>query len=349
MELKSQAWQILKDFGLAADKFSIEKIGSGHINFTFKIEGPQEYVLQLINKNVFKNPEIIANNLRLAADYLNINYPDYLFLSPIKTVSGGEMTFDHSGNPWRLFPYIPGTITLDKVDTIEQAFEAARGFGELTRKLDGIDETKFAATIPKFQDLTWRFEQLQTALKNTTDERKKRAADAISKAMNLSFLAEDYLHYTSGGILKTRIVHNDTKINNILFHAQTQKAVCVIDLDTLMPGYFIYDLGDMVRTFVSPVGEGETDLSKVDFRKSFYDAMLEGYRSQMNECLSEAEAQVIPFAGMMMTYIMAIRFLADFLNGNIYYQIHYPEENLDRANNQLRLVELIGKALNYKR
>jgi hypothetical protein len=104
----------------------------------------------------------------------------------------------------------------------------------------------------------------------------------------------------------------------------------------------------MVRTFVSPAGEGETDLSKVDFRKPFYDAMLEGYRSQMNDCLSEAESEVIPFAGMMMTYIMAIRFLADFLNGNIYYQIHYPEENLDRANNQLRLVELIGKALNYK-
>jgi Ser/Thr protein kinase RdoA (MazF antagonist) len=137
------------------------------------------------------------------------------------------------------------------------------------------------------------------------------------------------------------VVHNDTKINNILFDSRSQQAVAVIDLDTLMPGYFIYDLGDMVRTFVSPVSEEEPDLSKVSFRFPFYKSLLEGYLSEMDDCLSEEEKKAIPYSGMMMTYIMAIRFLADYLNGDIYYHIDYSGQNLVRASNQLRLLALI--------
>jgi Ser/Thr protein kinase RdoA (MazF antagonist) len=140
-------------------------------------------------------------------------------------------------------------------------------------------------------------------------------------------------------------MHNDTKVNNILFSSTTQKAACAIDLDTLMPGYFIYDLGDMVRTFVSPVSEEEKDTSKIQFRKNIYDALLRGYLSEMNDVLTNDEKKSIPFSGLMMTYIMALRMLADFLRGNTYYHITYPEQNLVRSRNQLHLLGLIRAAI----
>lgn len=339
---------VLSQFGLKPGACNVERTGSGHINFTYLVsDRNRKFILQRINTNVFREPELIASNLRIAADFLKKQDPEYLFLEAIRTTRESEMARDTEGHPWRLFPYIPDTVTLDKVDTVDQAYEAARGFGTLTRKLDGADVTAFAPTIPRFQDLSWRFEQLQQALAGTTEERKKQAVDAIQDALKFGFLVDHYRNFTSSGKLKPRVVHNDTKINNILFHTQTGKSVCVIDLDTLMPGFFIYDLGDMVRTFVSPVSEEEADTNQVMFRTEFYKALLDGYLSVMDPCLLPEERPAIPFAGMMMTYIMAIRFLADFLNGNIYYQIHYPEQNLVRARNQLKLVRCIGEALRY--
>lgn len=348
MESLTVPAEVLKAFGFPERECKTERTGSGHINFTFLVRANKDWILQRINTNVFKEPETIAANLRLAANHLKNLFPDYLFLNAVQTIDGKEMAFDLAGNPWRLFPYIPDTMTLDKVDQTEQAFEAARGFGELSQKLSSIDVNQFKPTIPKFQDLTWRNEQLEAAIRNTSEERKSEAKKAIQLASEFSFLVNDFKVFTSPGKLKPRVVHNDTKINNILFNAKTGKAVCVIDLDTLMPGYFIYDLGDMVRTFVSPVSEEEKDVSKVAFRKPFYDALLKGYLSEMNSSLSEAEQVAIPFAGLMMTYIMAIRFLADYLNGNVYYQIHYPEQNLVRSMNQLTLTGAIAHALNYR-
>lgn len=348
MEALNVPSEVLKAFGFSEKDCKAERTGSGHINYTFLVRDKKDWILQRINTNVFKEPDTIAANLRLAANHLKQHFPDYLFLNAIQTTEGKEMAFDLLGNPWRLFPYIPDTLTLDKVDLTEQAFEAARGFGELSKKLNSVEVNLFKPTIPKFQDLTWRNEQLETAIRNSTEERKSQARKAMQMAAEFSFLVNDYKVFTSTGKLKPRVVHNDTKINNILFNAKTGKAVCVIDLDTLMPGYFIYDLGDMVRTFVSPVSEEEKDVSKVAFRKPFYDALLEGYLSEMNSSLSAEEHVAIPFAGLMMTYIMAIRFLADFLNGNIYYQIHYPEQNLVRAMNQLTLTGAIAHSLNYR-
>jgi Ser/Thr protein kinase RdoA (MazF antagonist) len=140
-------------------------------------------------------------------------------------------------------------------------------------------------------------------------------------------------------------VHNDTKINNVLFDQATGKTVAVIDLDTLMPGYFIYDLGDMVRTFVCPVSEEERDVTRITFREEIYQAVVEGYLSEMSDVMTPEELRAIPFAGKMMTYIMGLRFLADYLRGNTYYHITYPEQNLVRARNQLRLLEVLTEKL----
>lgn len=341
MASKSNIQDVLNGFGLGFTNDQIKPLGNGHINQTFLLDGPVKFVLQRINTKVFIRPEIIASNLKQAAQYLNKNFPGYLFLTATKTKSGEDMMFDEGGYPWRLFPFISNTTTLESVSTPEEAFEAARGFAALTKRLDKVDINKFYPTIDRFQDLTWRFEQLQDAIRNAGKERKLDAESIIEQALGFSYLVDEYVDLIQSGKLKLRVVHNDTKINNILFDTRSNKAVAVIDLDTLMPGYFIYDLGDMVRTFVSPVSEEEADLTKVAFRFPFYQKLLEGYLSEMDDCLTKDEKKAIPFAGLMMTYIMAIRFLADYLNGDIYYHTEYPGQNLVRASNQLRLLALI--------
>ena len=332
---------ILKDFGLGIDQFRVEPINAGYINQTYKLTGTKSYILQRLNRNIFKKPETVANNIRAAAEYIKQNHPDYLFLSGIKTTSGKEMSYDAEGFPWRLFPYIANTITVNKVETETEAYNAASGFARLTRMLEGIDASLFEPTIDRFHDLSLRYQQLESALANAADDRKEEAADAIAACERYIYLVKRYDQLIVSGDLKLRIMHNDTKINNILFDATTRKDVVVIDLDTLMPGYFIYDLGDMIRTFVSPVDEEEKDLSKIKVRKNIYEALVKGYLSEMDAILSDKEKSSIEFSGQMMTYIMALRMLADFLNGDIYYQTTYPKQNLIRARNQLRLLDLL--------
>ncbi|WP_333820318.1 phosphotransferase enzyme family protein [Ohtaekwangia sp.] len=337
MELRN----ILQAFGLAAGDFSIDRISAGYINHTYKLTNGISYVLQRLNKQVFKQPDVVAGNIRTAASYLAQHHPDYLFLSPVRTRAGQEMMYDDEGFPWRLFPYINNTITVNKVETEQEAFNAASGFARLTKKLAGADTSLFHATIERFHDLTWRLEQFEEALLKTSAERKEKAAAAIAIAQRYIYLVDHYRAQVAGGALKLRIMHNDTKINNILFDATTRKDVCVIDLDTLMPGYFIYDLGDMIRTFVSPVDEEVKDPSQIRLRQNIYDAVVKGYLSEMNNILTEEEKMSIEFSGQMMTYIMGLRMLTDFLNGDIYYQTTYPGQNLVRAANQLRLLELL--------
>lgn len=336
---------ILQSFGLNPRDFIIERIGTGHIHQTFRLAGPSQYVLQRVNKNVFKQPEIIASNLRLTSDYLRKHFPEYLFLRCVPSTDNQDIVYDKEDFPWRLFPFIENTTTLNSVETTDEAYSAAREFARLTRCLDRIEAGKFQESIPQFHDLVWRYQQFESALLGAATERLQLADDCIEASQRMYYLVERYWGLISSESLKLRITHNDTKINNILFDATTRKAVCVIDLDTLMPGYFIYDLGDMVRTFVSPVSEEEKDVSKIVFRKEMYDALLAGYLSEMSSVMSQKEREAIPFAGKMMTYIMALRFLADFLNGDTYYHTTYPRQNLVRARNQFMLLQKIESSL----
>jgi Ser/Thr protein kinase RdoA (MazF antagonist) len=329
---------VLKQYGLAADQFSISPIGSGYIHLTFLMTGEKKYVLQRVNKNVFTNPGLIASNLKIAASHLALHFPDYLFLAVLPTVSGEQMAYDSEGFPWRIFPYFENTYTIDRVETEQQAFSAAAEFGRLSFYLKDAPVAMFRETIERFHDLGWRYEQFEDSLKNGLPSRMDEASEVIDAALEFRFLVDKYKELVERRILKLRITHNDTKINNILFDARTNKAVAAIDLDTLMPGYFIYDIGDMIRTFVSPVDEEEADLDKIIVRPGIYRAIVDGYLSQMNGELTQEEKNEIAFAGMMMTYIMALRMLTDFLNGDVYYQIRYPGQNLRRAKNQFRLL-----------
>jgi thiamine kinase-like enzyme len=329
---------IISVFNIDPAKYVWESIGSGFIHNTYKLAGEKCYILQRININVFRKPELIASNLRVAADYLTKNFPDYLFISLLKSGTAGEMVYDAEGFPWRIFPYIDNTFTVDKVSTEIEAFNAAAEFGRLTRVLDKVDTNLFNPTIDRFHDLVWRYEQFQMAVANPFKNRLSEAKHEIEQAKSLVYLVEEYAALVQSKKLRLRITHNDTKINNVLFDSKSGNTVCAIDLDTLMPGYFIYDLGDMIRTFVSPVDEEERDLAKVYVRKNIYDAVKSGYLSQMGQVLSDDEKAAIPFSGMMMTYIMALRMLTDFINGDIYYQIRYADQNIVRARNQFKLL-----------
>ncbi len=332
---------ILQSFGLNLSDFKVERIGTGHIHDTYKLIGEKKFILQRVNKNVFKEPDIIASNQRLASDYLKKHFPDYSFLSCIPSIHKTEMVYDGDGFPWRLFHYLENTVTVDKVETADEAFSAASEFAKLTRCLDKIDVAHFKETIPHFHDLNLRYQQFETALAKSPLKLKESAMAEVSDCKRFNHLTETYRSFISNGSLRLRVTHNDTKINNILFDAVSRKAVSVIDLDTLMPGYLIYDLGDMVRTYVCPVSEEEKDFSKILFRKEFYVALLEGYLSQMESVMSPKEKAAIPFAGKMMTYIMALRFLTDYLNGDVYYHTDYTGQNLVRAGNQLRFLDLL--------
>jgi Ser/Thr protein kinase RdoA (MazF antagonist) len=337
--------EVLQKFGLQASEFAINRIGSGHIHETFKLTGSTEHILQRVNNKVFKQPETIASNLRIAAAFLKKNYPAYQFLAALPARDGADLIFDAEGFPWRLFPCISNSFTIDRVGNAEEARSAAIEFARLTANLNRIDVTQFKETIPRFHDLHLRFEQFETALSKAEPERRQKAAPVIAGCLRFRHLLERYDDLLKSKGLRLRITHNDTKINNILFDSTTRQASCVIDLDTLMPGYFIYDLGDMVRTFVSPVDEEEKDLSKIEFRKEIYNAVTEGYLSQMGPVMSPDEYAAIPFAGKMMTYIMLLRFAADFMNGDVYYHTTYPGQNLVRAENQLCFLERLEEAV----
>lgn len=335
---------LLEAFGISGDA-NITPIGSGHIHHTYLVKDKASWVLQRVNINVFTRPDIIARNNRLAADYLARTHPEYLFPTPVKSKGGLEMVYAPDGFPWRVYPLIENTITIDYVTTSSQAFEAARGFGLLGKNLEGIDCSLFGPTLERFHDLGWRYEQFEFELAHASTSTKAQVAEEVELAIHFKPLVKEFEELIKSNALKLRITHNDTKINNILFDQVSGKAVCVIDLDTLMPGYFIFDLGDMVRTCVSPVSEEERDVSKILFRKEIYDALLAGYLGEMSDTMSARERAAVPFAGKMMTYIMALRFLADFLRGNTYYHIRYPDQNKVRARNQLYLLKILSQSV----
>lgn len=331
---------ILSKYKFDPAQFRCERIGTGHIHDTYKISGPQSYILQKFNDKVFRRPEVVENNIGLTANFLRTHHPDYYFVSPI-AANGSTLTYDEDGCPWRLFEFVANSYSIDEASTVDQAYKAAAAFGKLGRLLRNCPTDGFQPTIERFHDLSFRYQQLMDALKGADTSRRHLASKEIEASERRAVLVKDFESLITAGILRQGIFHNDTKINNVLFHRDSNDVAAVVDLDTLMPGYFIYDLGDLIRTIVSPVSEEEKDLGKVEVRQDYYNAVVAGYLSEMRPALSPDELRHIPFAGQMMTYIMALRFLADFLRGDTYYHTTYDGQNLVRAKNQLRLLSLL--------
>ncbi|WP_029282732.1 phosphotransferase enzyme family protein [Pedobacter sp. R20-19] len=339
MELNLDS-EVLKAYGFTKVNTIITPIGTGLINRTYLLSPVSEenkFILQNINTSVFKHPQNIASNLKLIANYLATKYPAYLFIKPISTFGGEEMAFIN-GEYWRLLPYISHTVSLEVLNEPQQAYEAARQFGKLSRLLADFDTNTLQETIPKFHDLSLRVDQFENALKLAPTELKIIAKQQIEDATSQKHLLDYFNSFSHREDFPDRVMHHDTKISNVLLDAKTFKGVCVIDLDTIMQGKFISDLGDMMRTYLCAFSENETDLSKINIRLPHFEAMIKGYLSEMKSILTETEKKLILFSGKYIIYMQALRFLTDFLNGNTYYPINYPTQNLDRAKNQFKLL-----------
>lgn len=332
--------RVLAAYGLEPRRFDVQPFGCGHINKTYLATdraGDSHYILQRINTNVFKQPQVIARNHRLVGDYLARTQPDYLFPHIIPTAAGDDLHCDGTGY-WRLTPYVPNTVALNEAASPKQAYEAAKQFGRLAWLTADIDLSEFQPTIPNFHNLALRFEVFERLVATADEARKHKADELIEAMLAAASIVETYVALVRAGALPDRLMHHDTKINNVLLHQDTFEGVCVIDLDTLMPGKILSDVGDMVRTYVCPVSEEECDVSRVVVREAYFAALMDGYLSEMRGALTALERELLFYAGEFMIYMQALRFLTDYLAGDVYYPVTYAEHNFDRARNQWALL-----------
>ncbi len=335
---------IEKIYGFAPNECSLEPFGNGLINNTWILKCNEEnYIFQKINTTVFTAPEKIAENLHCLKVFFTENYPEYLFTSPVATARNEEMIFIPGSGHFRMFRFVTGSVTYDTVDSPSIAFEGAKQFGKFTRLLSTFDITKLNITLPDFHNLTLRYQQFEWALEKGNKDRIMACRPAIEFIKEQKYIVEIFDKLQSNEKFKKRVTHHDTKISNVLFD-KNGKGLCVIDLDTVMPGYFISDVGDMIRTYLSPVSEEENDYSKIQVREEFFQAIVDGYLYEMQNELSDEEVNYFVYAGKFMIYMQAIRFFTDHFNNDIYYGAKYEGHNLMRGNNQLELLkQLLAK------
>lgn len=327
---------VLQQYGFSESNCSLRTFGNGLINSTWLVESAGEkYVLQKINQHIFTSPGDIAFNIRMLADHLKKHHPGYLFTRPVQTLKGDDLVKTGEGY-FRLFSFVIDSHTIDVVENPGQAYEAARQFGRFTNLLSGFDAGQLKITLPGFHNLTLRYRQFEDALQTGDRDRIERSKDLVLFIKEHKIIAEQYEACKTE--LTIRVTHHDTKISNILFN-ENDRGLCVIDLDTVMPGFFISDVGDMMRTYLSPVSEEEQDFSKIKVRKEFYDAILNGYMAEMGEELSHGEQKYLHYAGKFMIYMQALRFLTDHINNDIYYGAKYHNHNFVRAGNQVTLLQ----------
>ncbi len=332
--------EILSSYNLLGEE-NIKQIGSGFINRTFLVseqKSERKFILQEINVAVFKEPEIIAHNIQLVSNYLEKNHPDYLFPASLPSIQNKLLT-EYEGSYWRLMPYVENTWAHETLSNPDQAYQAAAQFGKLTRLLKDFPIKTLGFPIKDFHNLDLRIQQFKKALANAPLSLKNQAQSAIKDAEYFQYISKYYNSYLKRPDFPDRVIHHDTKISNVLLNRHTDEGVCVIDLDTLMPGKFISDLGDMMRTYLCAFSENEQDLSKINIRLPYFEATVKGYLSEMGPIMTATEKELILFSGKYIIYMQALRFLIDYLNGNIYYRVDYPEQNLSRANNQFALLK----------
>ncbi len=347
MNLKHDVRAVAREYQIYGEFVSAEPYGSGHINDTYCVVFDQagsrvRYIFQRINHLVFKNPVALMENISRVTRHLGgksaaLNDESRRALALIPARDGQPFHHDKSGLYWRVYLFIERAQTYDAVQSPAQAFEAAQAFGRFQGLLADLPAPRLHDTIPDFHHTPKRFLALEQAI----------AADAVNRAaLAKPEIAFALRHRAMTGVLleanlPERVTHNDTKFNNVMLDDATGEGICVIDLDTVMPGLVLYDVGDMVRTTTSPVKEDERDLTKVTMQFSMFEALMRGYLASAAAFLTPAEKQHLVFAGKLITFEIGIRFLTDFLAGDTYFKIHREGHNLDRCRTQFKLVESI--------
>jgi Ser/Thr protein kinase RdoA (MazF antagonist) len=339
--------EILLHFALDEDVVEATPFGNGHINDTLKVttaQGTAKYVLQRINHLIFRDVDMLQNNIQIVTSHIRRKLEErnetdidrkVLTFLPAKD---GKLYYHDGENYWRVCRMIPDSKSLEEI-TPELSYEAGKAFGDFQSMLADIPEGTLGETIPNFHNMSFRLQQFHDALNNNVVGRRdqmKPLIDEIEKRAETMCLQEGLYRE---GKLKKRINHCDTKVNNVLFDANSGKVLCVIDLDTVMPGLVLSDIGDFIRTGANTGKEDDTDLDNVNVNMEIFKAYTRGYMETARSFLTTIEICMLPFGGRLLTYMQTVRFLTDYLNGDTYYKIQHPEHNLQRTKAQFKLLQ----------
>jgi len=328
-----------------------EVFGNGHINDTYLCETSPKFILQRINTNVFKNPDAVMENIYNVTMHIREKIkeaggnPDRETMCIIPTKSGEIYHKTESGECFRMYTFVENSVSYDVAKRPEILMYAGHAFGKFQRMLDDFPAEKLYETIADFHNTPVRVKQLKDAMEEDRVGRLASVSKEIRLALEYSKYASEITDAMEKGEVPLRVTHNDTKLNNVLFDIRTDKDVCVIDLDTVMPGSILYDFGDALRFGASSCEEDETDMDKIYFDLEKFEAFSKGFLGEVGGCLTEKEKELLPVSALLMTYECGIRFLADYINGDTYFKIHREKHNLDRARNQFALVRDIEKKL----
>jgi len=343
--MKEDLTKILQLYGLHPSSCSIKEFKQGHINDSYIIDVRETctFFLQRINHHVFPDPGgLIENLIRVNAAmqaYFGKEYNPYPEI--IQNRNKKFYHRDEEGNYWRMMEFVPGSRSFNICESAAIAREGAAAFGRFQMIMNGEDAAEYIPTIEDFHHLGKRLDKLSKAIEKDKFNRCGEAAKEVAFALERANYAPELEELVNSGKVPVRVTHNDTKLNNVLFRNEGIEHICVVDLDTVMPGTVLYDYGDMVRTFTSPVEEDEPDPSKVIFRKDIFEALTEGYLSELKNKLTDAEKENLLFGGKIMLLMIGIRFLTDFLEGDHYFKTSRPGHNLERCRNQFALLRQI--------
>ncbi len=345
--------KIFNSFKIEGTLLKYKANKEGHINSTYvssvdnngKIE---KYTHQKINTYVFTKPEEVMLNIYKVTSHIqskiaNLEDKHSRCLEIVKTKDNKLFYIDENNNYWRTYKFIDNVKTFQKIENKEQAFLLGSAVSTFQKQLSDINGTELYETIKDFHNMEFRYKQLDDAVKNDVKNRVKDVGPEL-EFLNLNrerglILTQKY----RDGEIKSHVTHNDTKINNILFSQDGSQALCIIDLDTVMPGTILFDVGDMIRTATSTCLEDEVDFKKMECNVEYYEALIKGYLKYANYYIEDNEKSLLVESGRNITQIMAVRFLCDYINGDIYYQIDREHHNLDRARTQISLIKDMDK------
>lgn len=350
-----QLTEISKQFQIYGEILHAETCKIGHINETYSATYDQggtkvRYIHQKINQNVFKDPVALMKNVMRVTTHIRKKLEENharditrRCLTLVPTRKGESFYSNGSGESWRTFVFVEGVQTFEAVQNPQQAFEAGKAFGHFQSLLVDLPGERLAETIPNFHNTRKRFTSLQKAIQDDHFNRAASVKAEIDFALKHEPIVDVLLNATARKKIPERVTHNDTKFNNVMLDEHTGEAMCVVDLDTVMPGCALYDFGDMVRTTTSPTLEDELDLSQVKMLMPMFKKLAEGYLSSAGQFLTKPEKSYVAFSGKLITFTIGLRFLTDYLRGDTYFRIHRPGHNLDRCRTQFKLVESIER------
>jgi len=339
---------IVANFQIQGSYLSGEPYGSGHINDTYRIETKENecynYILQRVNHHVFKDVPGLMENVVRVTEHIRTKLeavpganPNREVLTVIPTLDGMSYYIDDGGNFWRMYIFIWDNISYDRVDSPEQAFEGGKMFGRFQSQLADLPGKPLNETIPNFHNIVWRLDTFEQTLEKNPVERANLIRQEIEFVRARAEEMKTILKLGEQGLIPSRITHNDTKFNNVLLDQQ-DKGLCVIDLDTVMPGYVHYDFGDSIRTTTNRGNEDDKDLSQVEMDINLFEGYAKGFLQETKDTLNQTEIDHLAFSGKLFPYIIGLRFITDYVDGDNYFKIHHEHHNLQRARAQFKLL-----------